>query len=161
MVRSPSPIRLVDPLTWTTTWIIVALIVTVTTVIVAALLAMRGSADSLSLPPRTWGWYVEMWNIYYGYRVELRFASNIVLGRVVLQNHIVGRAPAEIDRTISREHCMFYEQDNMLLAWNMSAVNPMVINGYRSNVPVRLQPGDRMELGNSTFLVTRVERTGE
>lgn len=146
---------------WGTAWIIVTLIVTVTTVIVAALLSLRGSAEYLSAPPQVWGWHVEMWNIYYGYRVELRFVSNIVLGRVMIQNHIVGRAPAEIDRTISREHCMFYEQDNMLLAWNMSAVNPMVINGHRNNIPVRLQPGDRMELGNSTFLITRVERTGE
>ena len=53
---------------------------------------------------------------------------------------------------------MLYEQDGMLLIWNLSAVNPTVLNGYRINTPQRIVPGDRIELGNSVFLVTSVER---
>ena len=63
-----------------------------------------------------------------------------------------------MDPTVSREHCLLYEQDGMLMVWNMSAVNPAVINGYRLNTPAQLLAGDRLELGNSVYLVTRVER---
>lgn len=103
-------------------------------------------------------WHVEMWHIRYGYQVDLRFMNTCTMGRAALAQCIVRNHPSQIDPTISREHCMFYEQGGVLLAWNMSAVNPAVINGYRLNQPVQLMPGDRLELGNSVFLVTRVER---
>lgn len=140
---------------WKLAWTITALIVVTTAVIVAALLSLRDRSPAPTFP----GWHVEMWNICHGYRVELRFESSIILGRLTLRNYIVDQRSIEIDPSISREHCMLYEQEDTLLAWNLSAVNPMVVNGYRVNVPVCLQPGDRMELGNSTFLITRVERT--
>lgn len=104
-------------------------------------------------------WHLELWNIYYGYQVELRFVNTFVLGRISLFDNIVGSMPSMADETISREHCMLYDQNGTLLIWNMSAINPAGINGYRLNVPREVVPGDRLEMGNSVFLITRVERT--
>lgn len=103
-------------------------------------------------------WHLEMWNIATGYQVDIRFLNTFVLGRVSVYDNIISRRPMETDPTISREHCMLYEQNGLLLAWNMSAVNPAAVNGYRLNAPRQIIPGDRIELGNSTFLITRVER---
>lgn len=101
-------------------------------------------------------WYVELWHIRLGYRIELRFDGVCVLGRASLcENACV---PVEMDPTISREHCMLYEQEDILWAWNMSMVNPAAINGHRLNQPMQLKCGDRIELGNSVFLVTRIEQ---
>lgn len=102
-------------------------------------------------------WNVELWSIRDGFRVNLAFHSNAVLGRWDIYENASGPLPAEMDNSISRKHCLLYEQDGALWAWNLSEVNPAMINGYRLNTPRPLLPGDRMELGNSAFLVTRVE----
>ena len=101
-------------------------------------------------------WYVELWNIRQGYQVEFQFANTCILGRLSLFEN--ASVPVQMDPTISREHCMLYEQDGALLVWNMSEVNPAAINGHRLNQPMQLICGDRIELGNSVYLVTRVER---
>lgn len=103
-------------------------------------------------------WHVELWDIRSGCQIELRFPHTCVVGRYSLYENTVGNRTAEPDTTVSREHCMLYEHEGILLAWNMSAVNPACINGCRICQPTQLLPGDRLELGNSVFLVTRVER---
>lgn len=142
-----------------TFWIIISVIMVLGAMAIAAtVLVMRNLQRDEGGYPNMGNWHVELWNICYGYQVDMRFANTCILGRATLYDHVVGRRPLETDPTISREHCMLYEQDGMLLAWNMSAVNPAAINGYRLNQPVQVMPGDRVELGNSVFLVTRVER---
>lgn len=126
--------------------------------IAAAWLYAGASRQDKELYPAATAWYVEMWSIRDGHRVDLRFYNTCVLGRMTLLEHMSGGYPRQPDSTVSREHCMLYEQDGMLFAGNLSAVNPAIINGYRLNFPRQLCPGDRLELGNSVFLVTRVER---
>lgn len=141
-------------------WISLALIIIMGAMVIAVTVLIVNSGQPNRRRPSYTGtnWHVELWNISYGYQVELRFTNTCVLGRMSLYDNILGRRPMELDPTVSREHCMFYEQDGMLLAWNMSAVNPAVINGFRLNQPAQVLPGDRLELGNSVFLITRVER---
>ena len=141
-------------------WILLALIITMGAMAIAAAVLIINSGSPQYRRSHSIGtnWYVELWNITYGYHVELRFTNTYVLGRMSLYDNILDRRPMEMDPTVSREHCLLFEQDGMLLAWNLSAVNPAVINGYRLNEPAQVLPGDRIELGNSVFLVTREER---
>ena len=141
-------------------WILLALIFIVGAMAMAAAILIINSWQPGGRRAGYHGtnWYVELWNIAIGYQVEIRFTNNYVLGRLSLYENIIDRRPLEMDPTVSREHCLLYEQDGMLMVWNMSAVNPAVINGYRLNTPAQLLAGDRLELGNSVYLVTRVER---
>lgn len=126
--------------------------------IAAALLYVGAGRQEKDLYPAAAAWHVEMWSIRDGFQVDLRFVNTCILGRMTLYDNVVSNYPRQPDPTVSREHCMLYEQGGMLFAGNLSAVNPAAINGYRLNIPRQLCPGDRMELGNSVFLITRVER---
>ena len=103
-------------------------------------------------------WIVEMWHIRYGIPFQFLFPNVLVIGRDSVAIHNKHDAPPIIDSTISREHCMIYEQNDSIWVWNLSVTNPAAVNGQRLNVPRMLFPGDRLELGNSTFLVTKVEK---
>lgn len=127
-------------------------------IITVVVLLTRGNTNEDSNYRRTPGWHVEMWHISAGYRIDLNFVNTYTIGRLNLSSQTAGNWPGQIDTSISREHCLLYEQNGVLLAWNMSAINPAAINGYRINQPEQIVPGDRLELGNSVFLITRVER---
>lgn len=139
-------------------WILLAMIVILGLMLIAIsvmILRDRKTEEAMLQPAM---WRIELWNILRGYRMELQFENTYVLGRssIAAMNGTV--QPYMLDNTVSREHCMLYEQDGQLYVWNMSVVNPTVLNGYRVNAPQRLMPGDRIELGNSVFLVTNVSR---
>lgn len=102
-------------------------------------------------------WVVELWNIQYGFRVDLDFQNSFVLGRYSLYNTAIQMQNIEADNCISREHVLLYDQGGMLWVWNLSTVNPAMINGHRLNSAQRIVPGMRLELGNSVFLVTKVD----
>lgn len=102
-------------------------------------------------------WIVELWNIRYGYKVELAFSNSITVGRYNLQPASFAGKPVPEDSTVSREHVLIYEQNKVLWMWNLSTVNPANINGHRLNEPHMLQPGNRIELGNSVFLLTNIK----
>lgn len=140
-------------------WIVLAVVLLLGGIAIAAaiLYVNNRHQDELAYPAAA-VWHVEMWSIRDGYQVDYRFYNTCVIGRNTLYERIVGRYPSQPDTTVSREHCMLYEQNGVLYAGNLSAVNPAVINGYRLNIPTQLMPGDRLELGNSVFLITRVER---
>ena len=138
--------------------ILLAVILILGIMAVAIVILLAGKNRQELWAPESTEWHLEMWNIYYGYRVEIRFVNTFILGRISLYESVVGRVPYVTDETISREHCMFYDQNGLLLVWNMSAVNPAGINGHRLNIPREVMPGDRLEMGNSVFLITRVER---
>lgn len=142
-----------------TFWISIAIVLILGAMAIAiTILVMRIRSDEKSDFEGIQSWHVELWSICYGYQVDFRFTNTCIIGRMSLYEHATGRVPKELDTTVSREHCLLYEQDGLLLAWNMSAVNPTAINGLRLYQPVQLMPGDRIELGNSVYLVTRVER---
>ena len=141
-------------------WLVLILLIVFGAMAIAiAMLLTRADRNVRSTGYESSSWRIELWNISNGYRVDLHFVNTCVLGRMSIYQNIVEGHPMEQDCTISREHCMLYEQDGMILIWNMSAVNPAAINGYRLNIPQQIVPGDRLELGNSVFLLTRVERT--
>ena len=134
-------------------WIVaaVAAVLVLVAVAVLAVILLYGREQE-----KTSQWIVEMWNISHGYMVRPAFYSSMVIGRETIYSYVVGASAVEMDITISRQHCMFYEQYGQLFVWNMSAVNPAVLNGRRIDQPVLLQTGDRLELGNSVFLVTGI-----
>lgn len=103
------------------------------------------------------GWHVELWHIQHGYPVNLEFSSSMVVGRNALCNTAANLQMIPVDRTISREHILLYGQSGSLWIWNMSEVNPVLVNGTRLNSPQRLLPGEQLKLGDSVFLVTRVD----
>lgn len=141
-------------------WIILALIIIMGAMIIAAAVLILHSRQPNERKQHYPGasWLVELWNIGCGCRMELRFTNTYILGRLSMYDHVSGCWPVEPDQTVSREHCMLYDQDGALWAWNMSAVNPAAINGFRLNQPVQVMPGDRLEMGSSVYLITRVER---
>ena len=80
----------------------------------------------------------------------------VILGRSSPYEWGSGPVPLEADITVSAEHCMLYDDNGTVRIYNLSAVNPALINGRRMSMPVQLNPGDRLELGKSVFMVTRV-----
>ena len=134
---------------------VIVLIITVAIVVTMLLLDMqnRKREQDQEFSP----WDVEFWNIAKGYCVNVQFQNNTVIGRNELFPDSVILNGTNIDITVSRQHCMLYEQDGVLLIWNLSAVNPADLNGYRLNAPMVLRTGDRLKMGNSVFLVTRME----
>lgn len=144
-----------------TQWIVATIeIVLICTAVAVVLVVLRDNRRGQNVVEESSGgaWFLELWHIRCGYRVNLMFANTAVLGRSSIYSHIVGTTSPELDATISREHCMLYEQNGAVWVWNLSTVNPTLLNGHRLNTPVQLLPGDRLGLGDSTFLVTRVER---
>lgn len=143
-------------------WIVaIIVIVAIAASAVAAVVVLLNHYDRQgNLEQSQYGkWNVELWSIQYGFRVDLEFQNSMVLGRYTLYNTEVQMQQIEVDNCISREHVLLYDQGGMLWAWNMSAVNPAMINGHRLNSTQRIIPGIRLELGNSVFLVTRVDFT--
>lgn len=143
-----------------TQWIVicgaVVVIATALAVLAVVLWDNRRSNQAPTCYQTTWN--IELWNIGQGFCVNLVFVNNTILGRHTIYYSAAGCTSEEMDRSISREHCMIYEQDGTIWVWNLSAVNPATINGIRLNVPQPLIPGQRLGMGNSTFLVTRVDR---
>lgn len=139
-------------------WILLAMIVILGGMLITiAIMVLGDRKNEDAMQPPTM-WRVELWNILRGYRMELQFENTYIMGRASIAALNGTVQPYMVDNTVSREHCMLYEQDGQLYVWNMSVVNPTVLNGYRMNAPQRLMPGDRIELGNSVFLVTNVSR---
>ena len=142
-----------------TQWIIAgAAIVTIVTVAVIVAAVLLAQPAQQTQPQFHRSWSVELWDIAHGYPVNFVLCNHTAVGREDLFPPMVGRL-IQPDGTVSRQHCMLYEQDGTLWIWNLSAVNPAAVNGHRLNSPQPLMPGDRLELGNSTFLVTRVDCT--
>ena len=105
-----------------------------------------------------WGWHVELWNLQEGYCSRFDFDKTMVLGRYAFLRYSAGETAVKEDITISREHLLLYEQNENLLAWNMSEVNVAVLNGQQLTAPRPLTRGSRLKLGDSLFLVTCAEK---
>lgn len=140
-------------------WIIalmtIVLIITGTAIVV--ILVLRNNDQHNQTYMTAIRWNVELWNIQYGYRVNLVFTNSRTVGRYDLCGDGSAYAGAPLDNTISREHVLLYDQYGCIWIWNLSAVNPAMINGERINAPRQIAPGNRLELGNSAYLITRVE----
>jgi hypothetical protein len=144
-----------------TQWIVMAAAIVVICTALAVLVIVLwdwNKQGNMATPYYSSTWNVEMWSISQGFCVNLVFVNNTILGRNIIYSAYPNVPQEEIDRCISREHCMIYEQEGTIWVWNLSAVNPATINGVRLNVPHPLLPGNRLGMGNSTFLVTRVDR---
>ena len=139
-------------------WMALLVILIFGCMILAAAVLLLSQPREAAQDRNSGAWRLELWNIQRGHCIQLRFVNTCLLGRLNVIPQNTGTYPPEYDPTISREHCLLYDQDGMLLAWNLSAVNPTIINGYRLMEPHRILPGDRMELGNSVFLITSVDR---
>ena len=136
---------------WMTVFLATIIIGTVAAVVVVLTLGSCGNKRKRfsCMDPQ---WCVELWNIRYGFKIQLRFSGSLVVGRYDLyQDQAIS-----MDTTISREHVLLYEQGENLWAWNLSSVNPAMVNGHRLNAPLQILPGDRLELGNSVFLITEI-----
>lgn len=136
-------------------------VVVLTMTVIAALIVLVLSERRLmrqEMRSHSEVWKVELWNISHGYRVCFSFQNHCIVGREVLCNADSADGVGYLDQTISREQCMLYENAGVLCVWNLSNANCTVINGYRLNEPRQLLTGDRLGMGNSTFLVTRLEK---
>lgn len=141
-------------------WIIVFVAVFVIIAAAAAgiFIIMKQEKKETGLRPlQNQGWHVELWNMQHGYPVNLEFCSSMVVGRSALCSPPSVARMVPMDRTVSREHILLYGKDGDLWIWNLSAVNPVFVNGTCVSAPQRLLPGERLKLGDSAFLVTRVE----
>lgn len=132
-------------------WFYAALaIITITASAAVAILAVQHTRKA----ELESGWHVELWHTHYGFPVSLDFSTSMVAGRDCLcRNYRM----IPVDRTISREHILLYGQGGNLWIWNLSTVNPARINGTSITTSQRLQPGERLGLGNSEYLITRID----
>lgn len=141
---------------WIVTIISVVIICTAAAISIVIILSDGGRRDRQPIWNRR-QWYLELWNIQYGYKVCLNFENSITLGRYNLHPGPYSNQAIPEDNTVSREHVLIYDQNGALWIWNLSTVNPAKINGFRLNEPQYVQQGKRLELGNSVFLITDVQ----
>lgn len=121
---------------------------------IVGIVVILGSGDRKSNSEGKGGWHIELWHIHYGYPVRLDFSSSMVAGRDSLCQHT---KMIPVDRTISREHILLYGQGGSLWVQNLSSKNPARINGNSFEKSQRLQPGERLGLGDSEYLITCID----
>lgn len=56
-------------------------------------------------------------------------------------------------RQVSREHCIFDEQEGLLTVRDLGSSNGTLVNGQRVSMETVLEPGDRVEIGPVLFRV--------
>lgn len=56
-------------------------------------------------------------------------------------------------RQVSREHCVFDEQDGVLIVKDLGSSNGTYVNGQRITLETVLEPGDKIEIGPVLFRV--------
>lgn len=104
------------------------------------------------------GWYLELWNVDQGLRFSTTFYGGLTLGRGLPGQNSYDFLALGNDVCISRQHTLIYEQGGVMLIWNLSKTNPTKLNGVVLNNPMVVQVGDRMGIGGTTFLITRMMR---
>lgn len=102
------------------------------------------------------GWYLELWDVSLGIRFSVSFYGSITLGRSSQGKNRPGFISVGKDIFISRQQCVIGEQNGTLVIWNLSRVNPTMVNGVLLEKPEILCEGDRILLGSRTFLLTRL-----
>ena len=125
---------------WLIALIAIAVIVFSAVVAISILLDHFSQQDNIELSQ--WGeWNVELWNLQYGFRIDLEFQNTTIVGRYTLFTPEMQMHRIQIDNCISREHVLLYDQGGMLWAWNLSSVNPAMINDSSLDTPYRILPG--------------------
>lgn len=116
-------------------------------------------AGSCEEYPGASGWNVELWDIGQGTYMQVRFYGALSLGRGQAGRYYGNIFAVGTAETISREHCVLYEQGGVLLIWNLSKVNPTLLNGRYLDQPEVLNVGDRIAMGGYVYLITDISYT--
>lgn len=114
------------------------------------------SLQNVALYDITPDWYVELWDIAQGISMRMRFYGALTLGRGYPGKYYGNNFGVGTASTISREHCVLYEQNGALLLWNLSQTNPTLLNGGRMEHPEVLMEGDHIAIGENVYLVTAI-----
>lgn len=136
---------------WIITIVSSIVIITITLISIALLLSDREEE-------REKCWYVELWNVNENYGIHFVFPKSMVIGRYTLLKNTRCDVPVKEDTTISRNHILLYEQSSLLWMRNMSKVNMAVLDDHELVQPQQLRVGSRLKMGDSAFLVIRVEK---
>ncbi len=103
-------------------------------------------------------WQIQLWDVGLGTCAQSFFYGGIILGRGptgMVRQGILGVGQ---DVTISREHCLIFDQDGMSCVCNLSEVNPTLVNGVVVKEIEPIGPGDRLSLGKHMYLITALDR---
>lgn len=103
-------------------------------------------------------WVLELWDIGCGNCYRAGFDGGLTLGRGIPGRDVRGFLSVGQDVTLSREHCLIFEQNNMTFLCNLSKINTTLLNGSELNQPQAVQAGDRIAMGGHTFLITMLQR---
>lgn len=103
-------------------------------------------------------WILELWDIGCGSCYRAGFDGGLTLGRGLPGRDVRGYLSVGQDVTLSREHSLIFEQNDMMYLCNLSRINTTLLNGTELIQPEPVQVGDRIAMGGHTFLVTMLQR---
>lgn len=98
-------------------------------------------------------WRVDFMDINSGRRVSRDFSDHLIVGRYMPYNMESGRLYLSIDATVSRAQFCLYAMGEDLIIENLSNVNITRKNGMPVWRPVRLEEGDVLQLGRTSYMV--------
>lgn len=103
-------------------------------------------------------WHIEIWNATLNRMYTKDFCGQIMLGRSTPTTEPFWQMRIGDDKTISKEQCVVYDRSGFLVVENVSQVNVTLLNGYPVTMPMLLQEGCQLSMGNNIFYVTKVKR---
>ena len=104
-------------------------------------------------------WHIEIWNATTNRLFKKDFCGQVMLGRSTPTTEPFWQMRIGDDRTISKEQCVIYDRSGFLVAENVSQVNITMLNGYPITVPMLLQEGCQLNMGNNVLYVTTIKRS--
>ncbi len=132
-------------------------LVAIVTVAAVVLLLLRNRAHQEEESAPQERLYLHLWNEHNQFLLRIPVDDQLTLGRRNLYQYLQEPITIPMDVTISREHIVLAARGGQILIWNLSEVNPVTINGHRVVDWTLLSAGDRLRLGNSSYMVYRIE----
>ena len=103
-------------------------------------------------------WHIEIWNATTNRMYQKDFCGQVMLGRSTPTTEPFWQMRIGDDRTISKEQCVVYDRSGFLVIENLSQVNITMLNGCPITMPMLLQEGCQVGMGNNVFYITAIRR---
>ena len=113
----------------------------------------RGNPAPGRVSGRPVRWRVDFMDIRSGRRVSRDFSDRLIVGRYMPYDMESGRLYLSIDATVSRAQFCLYATGEGIMIENLSNVNITRKNGMPVWRPVRLEEGDVLQLGRTSYMV--------
>lgn len=103
-------------------------------------------------------WHIEIWNATTNRMYSKDFCGQVMIGRSTPTTEPFWQMRIGDDKTISKEQCVVYDRSGFLVVENVSQVNITLLNGYPVTMPMLLQEGCQLSMGNNICYISKIQR---